>query len=808
MAMLRLWANIPILHRCCGASLTCADQRVATRVRPRSHISDNSPGFVPNRLLLTGIVLASLSFLPGAGTARAQAQATPQAPSQTARKPAAKSATAPPAAVQPERQLQQLARALHDQSTASLYEQLSQFAAAHDKTVLGARAALALGYYDLEHKDFLSARTWLEKASADPLLAEYALYFRAQADRGMGANLAALDEFYDFRMKYPDSVMSDLAVEALAQTALAAGRPEAAVVALDGYPQATAKASLILLRAQAREKVAAAKGEKPFAATTDYLDLVYRFPLSDEAKSAAYKIPILQSVLGDQFPGVPLQTEITRAETFYSAQRWSDVRLAYAALLPKLSGVAHERAVLRMAQADAQTAAGTSTLASLELTDAALDAERLYTFCQLTRSTKVESDIVAATEKLATQYPQNPWTEQALFETGNFYWTNLDRAHAAEYYQRVLTSFPETSDGGTAHWRIAWTAYMDRQDNAVSLLEQYIQEFPNSTYVVDALYWLGRANERGDNVAHARSFYVSAVQRFPQTYFGQRAGERLREIGRDPVDPAEFLSAIPPAVQLDQFDETLPAAAEQPWVRAEALRSIAFDSSAEMELRAAYAATHAPQLLQAVAEAAVAAGHYGAGIMTVRQMVPQLEARQFEDVPGQIWRAGFPLPYRDSLEREARRNHIDPMLVAGLIRQESAFASNAVSWTSCCFGLMQVKTSTGADLARRLKVRFSRARLFEPDYNLRLGTYYISGLLASYPAPEYALAAYNAGETRVAQWTTGQKYEETPEFVESIPFTQTRDYVQVVLRNAELYRQVYGIAVSADSTPPPAPAKP
>jgi len=783
-----------------------ADQRLTNRLRQSRTSQNLALGLLPKSLLWAGILLACLSFLPSLANAGAQTKSpTPKAPAKTAKKPSAKSSPAEPSAAAADSQLEQLARGLHDQSTASLYDQLSQFAVQHDKTALGARAALALGYYDLTHKDFVAARKWLEKASADPLLADYALYFLAQTDRGTGANLAALDEFSQFRREYPDHVMTDLAVEALAQAALAADRPEAAVVALDGYPQTTTKASLVLLRARARESDAAAKGEKPFAATTDYLDVVYRFPLSDEAKSAAYKIPILQSALGDQFPGVPLQTEITRAETFYNAQRWSDLKSAYKILLPKLSGTAHERAVLRMAQADAQSAAGSGAMASLEITDPSLDAERLNAIAQLYRSAKVESDMLAVAEKLATQYPQSPWTEQALFETGNYYWTTLDRDHAVGYYQRVVSSFPATPDAGTAHWRIAWTAYMNRQDDAAGLLEQYIQQYPTSSYVVDALYWLGRINERGGNVAHARSFYVAALQRFPQTYFGQRSGERLREIGREPLNPAEFLSVIPPAVQLDQFGETLPPAAEQPWVRAQALRSIAFDSSAELELRAAYSATHAPQLLQAVADAAVAAGHYGAGIMVVRQMVPQLEARQFNEVPDQIWRAGFPLPYRTPLEREARRNHIDPMLVAGLIRQESAFASNAVSWTGCCFGLMQVKTSTGADLARRLKLRFSRALLFESEYNLRLGTYYISGLLASYPAPEFALAAYNAGETRVAQWTMGQKYDETPEFVESIPFTQTRDYVQVVLRNAELYRQVYGGAVSAESQPSASP---
>src|SRR6202007_1038513 len=71
------------------------------------------------------------------------------------------------------------------------------------------------------------------------------------------------------------------------------------------------------------------------------------------------------------------------------------------------------------------------------------------------------------------------------------------------------------------------------------------------------------------------------------------------------------------------------------------------------------------------------------------------------------------------------------------------------------------------------------------------GALYLSQLLSAYGTPEAALAAYNAGESRVEQWTAGQNYEEPAEFVESIPFTQTREYVQIVARNAELYRQIY-----------------
>src|SRR5262249_40194015 len=114
-------------------------------------------------------------------------------------------------------------------------------------------------------------------------------------------------------------------------------------------------------------------------------------------------------------------------------------------------------------------------------------------------------------------------------------------------------------------------------------------------------------------------------------------------------------------------------------------------------------------------------------------------------------------------------------------------------------GLMQVWPPTGTTLARTLKLSYSRTRLFEPDYNLRLGAYYLSLLLNMFGKPELAVAAYNARETPVMEWNAGQTFEELPEFVEPIPITQPRAYVQIVLRNPGLYRRIYGNSAGAVS---------
>jgi soluble lytic murein transglycosylase len=703
-----------------------------------------------------------------------------------------------------EKQLAQLSRALRDQPNATTYAALSAFSTRNAKNEIGARTALALGYYDLTRDKPDLALGWLRKAVGEKLLREYVLYWQAQASIALGQKEEAIEQLQSILRDFPDSAMTDLTVTSLAQTALATGKVDVALAVLDVYPGTTAKPALLLLRAQAREKLSTLKAEKPLAAATDYLDLYYRFPLNDEAKSAGEQLPALQSALGETFPGVPLQTQIARAEAFYMARRWRDASTEFAGLLPKLSGVDHQRADLRIVECEVQLGGKLEQLGDISLPDPELDAERVFAIAQAHRGLKLEPQLLADIDQLVTRFPHSIWTADALFGVGNFYWVDLDRARAADFYRRSLEISPDGKNAPTAEWRLAWIAYLDRKPEAADMLESYVRRFPQASYVQDALYWLGRSYERAGNMEHARNFYLAAANRFPLTYFGAKAANRLRPepdgIGASPVNAADLRLTIPPAPPLPAFDAVGIHAAEERQARARALSDIAFDSSAELEYRAAYASTHSPKFLIDAGTAAIAAGHYGAGMGAVRQAIPQLEARRIAEIPNGAWRAAFPLPYESSLRHEAARNQVDPMLIAGLVRQESAFESKAMSRVGA-MGLMQVMPKTALKLARQLKVRYARARLTDPGYNLQLGSRYLANLIQTFSTPEAALAAYNAGEDRVVQWTAGQNYLETAEFVESIPFTETREYVQIVIRNSDVYRQVYG-PLSAENKQP------
>src|SRR5262249_22799950 len=122
------------------------------------------------------------------------------------------------------------------------------------------------------------------------------------------------------------------------------------------------------------------------------------------------------------------------------------------------------------------------------------------------------------------------------------------------------------------------------------------------------------------------------------------------------------------------------------------------------------------------------------------------------------------------------------------------------------YGLTQIVPSSGRQLARKAGIRgFSASMLFQPATNLRLGTIYLRSLLDQWGGKwEQTLASYNAGKSHVLEWITWGNFQETAEFVETIRFTETREYVQSVLRNAAAYRRIYGanLAVAAENDKP------
>lgn len=340
-------------------------------------------------------------------------------------------------------------------------------------------------------------------------------------------------------------------------------------------------------------------------------------------------------------------------------------------------------------------------------------------------------------------------------------------------------------------------AYLNDRPDAVELLLNHVVRYPTSDKASAALYFLGRAAERQSRHADARAYYEQIERAFPNFYYASLARERLRakEIARVKATPAvaaRFASVA--------FPRGAPPARFQPDAegrirleRAALLRTAGLDNMAVAELRFGATNSNHPEAFGLeLARQAVAQSAPDQGIRYLKRYAPGYLSAPLGELPNEFWRLAFPLVYREPLERHSQTVGLDPFIVAALIRQESEFDPRALS-RARAYGLTQVLPSTGRELSRRLRIPgFHPNRLFEPDLNLRLGTHYLATLVRQFDGRwEPALASYNAGKSRADAWLRRREYREPAEFVESIPFLETRNYVQSVLRNADIYRRLY-----------------
>jgi soluble lytic murein transglycosylase len=268
--------------------------------------------------------------------------------------------------------------------------------------------------------------------------------------------------------------------------------------------------------------------------------------------------------------------------------------------------------------------------------------------------------------------------------------------------------------------------------------------------------------------------------------------KRLPAAG-DATTQYALLDRVPPLDNSGKVTESEPPADELHVQKAELLGNGGLVDFAVRELQAATAVDGGSWGPAETAQLYVETGHYDRAIEFMKHSAPSYFALDIPDLPRKYWEALFPKAYWSDLKRSSAANGLDPYLVASLIRQESEFNPNAVSRANAV-GLMQLLPKTGKAVAKEEKMkRYNASQLYTPAVNMQLGTRYFRGMVDKFGGSfEYALAAYNAGSDRVEEWLGQGKYRDPQEFVESIPFTETREYVQAILRNASVYKQLYG----------------
>jgi peptidoglycan lytic transglycosylase len=681
--------------------------------------------------------------------------------------------------------LKPMAQQLLQDRTAAGYAGVEAYARRHAKEDAGALAWLVVGYAHVLDHDYAKGIDPLNRAKPHAGdLGDYVTYYLASSYLQTGRSAETGAALADFTSKYPDSLLTKDAHVVYAGALVAEGRASdaAALLEKDRDP-VRADVELGLGRAYA------AMGQSAKAAAA-FRNVYYKMPASPEADSASAELKKLGGL-----PPVPFADRKTRADLLVKSKRNSDAANEYRDLLDEAP--AQDRPSIELALASALQKSGRNKDAKQVLSSVPdspdVAAQKLFLLGEVARATDDQNEFLRLQAQLRQTAPDSTWMEQSLLSTGNTYLVKKDYDHAIDAYRELQQRFPNGNRASYAHWKVAWLSLRQgRNDEAKQEFERQIALYPASGEVPAALYWRARLAEEDNEPAKARAYYNKLSDRFRNFYYAELARQRLKVL--TPADPVEYaiLDRVPPLNTSGKIEPEEPPADDLRVQKAQLLENGGLVDFAVREIQAESTDQAGNWVAAETARLYQDSGRYDRAIEVMKHTVPNYFAVDVPELPRSYWEALFPKAYWVDLKKFSAENGLDPYLVASLIRQESEFNPNAISRANAV-GLMQLLPTTGKKVAKEANLHhFNASQLYTPAVNLQLGTRYFKSMVDKFGSFEYALAAYNAGSDRVEDWLAAGKYRDPQEFVESIPFTETREYVQAILRNANVYKQLYG----------------
>ena len=441
----------------------------------------------------------------------------------------------------------------------------------------------------------------------------------------------------------------------------------------------------------------------------------------------------------------------------------------------------------------------------------------LVSLADLYFTARKRNEAVPVLRQIAEKYPDSSEAPKALYQLGQIFWNRHENTQALDYFRRVVerhatssyvarsqyaaadiyeslgktneaitlysnipVQFPSNQAANDALWRLGWLYYRTGDlSQAYRAFKRLAGQPADSGLRTAALYWQSRIAEKIGDTELAKELYQKVFKNGEESYYGPLAARSLARLGVIAEEPKGIV--VSPS---QEADPPLTSAVSFHLSRARALAEISLHQLAVGELDEIWRITgHHTRLHSLLMREYFHNRAYSRSLALANQLSGDSEGRN---------RYRFPLAYWETIQKKAGERNLDPYLIVALIRQESLFDARARS-PAFALGLMQLLPSTATKVARQIGLAPpSNEELFEPELNLTLGTQYLRDLLQRYSNnwPK-AIAAYNAGERAVDRWEKEIGTEDMEEFVERIPYLETRTYVKLVMRNHRIYQRLY-----------------
>jgi soluble lytic murein transglycosylase len=635
--------------------------------------------------------------------------------------------------------------------------------------------------------------------ASSSLLGDYVLLYRAKANLMLERGEAAYENYRRLETQYPDSPLLTEALLGECQALLKLKETKGVLEVLRN-PALGENADTLYYRARALHE----SGEKSKALEL-YLQVYAKYVNSQSAQLAERYIQTISTaaLTGTRNYGIRMD----RAENLLRAGKDQEARTLLIDLgrFPSRDKTVAEKRNLLYAEAEYRLGRASRALpvaTKISSSNPNAHAQAIYLTGVCNRSLKQEAAFLKARDQALQLYPLSSHTEDLLYSVATYFDVDNDDQRAQEAYRTLYEKFPKGKYAERALWKAALYSYIEgRYVEAFGDFARYLSFFSGTGSAGAPVYWMGRCLQKMSHNSGSAELYERARELANHSFYGllaQQALDTLEEAGPDAAKvplPPDFdrvrlkLNALsfPPSEMAAPSNQ-----AAQAIERSRRLATAGLPDLALSELRAATSRFPGDKGISYVMSRIYEIQQDFVGVIsTLRRTFSDYNNRPLDALPREVWALLFPMRHQQIVSTYAARNGLDPNLVLGVIRQESAFMTSARS-PSNARGLMQILPSTGRMLARQMGIsRYSTDRLYQAETNISMGTRYLAQMLTRFGGkPELALAAYNAGDSRVDRWLTEFGNVDTAEFVERIPFNETRNYVKQVLSNQAHYQML------------------
>jgi soluble lytic murein transglycosylase len=610
------------------------------------------------------------------------------------------------------------------------------------------------------------------------LLADYALYYRADALTRLARYNEALELLEKLKKNYPASPLSRAVNSLYADTLFNKKDYQGALSAyetfIEMHPSGKDALKASLQAALCRE----AMGDKENA-VSELRSIWINYPNTPVATQAESNLQRLKS---ENVPVPPFTTDemFKRGSILYDRRKYNEALVIFEALSRQsLTNDLTMELAFKTAQTlfkfRRYTEAEQAFTKLATCPDKKISYEAAYWLARTLDKTGKEQQAIASYLKLVDSFPKSELADDALFHAALLNKTNGEHPGANILLDRLIDQYPSSVFRSRAFWEKAWTSYLAKNyKTAANCLNQLLDFVP---YREKALYWLGKAEEASGDKASADAAFARLVEDYPFGFYTQwyKKDAGLKNVQLPSLD-IETVSSTP-----------LPSGYD----RAKALISLGLFDEAGMELSAIKRKGVGKSRVVDLARLYWEIKDYHSAL----GCFPKVDRNNLA-----TWGFSYPIVFRESITRCAADYGIPESLAYSIIRAESRFSPTALSPVGAV-GLMQIMPSTAKKLASGKSIVINKIRLTSPDLNISLGLKHFKNLLVRFNGKLVpAVAAYNSGATPVDRWLKMSGTLRNDEFIENIPYPETREYVKNVLTNMELYNSLYNLEKPTGNT--------